>query len=193
MPAAQSHLAALRKSVGGVLRTHGFEVRSEREWVRGDDDSGWVVITWWADKWNTQQSAEASLTATVWPAGTREHLSEVFGGPIEVTGGDGPLVSAARVAAMEVDARAYAESLVHWAGSMLDARRSAPRMRHDHASRRYGNGSLPSPRAELEAGIGTKVPFDLADGPPRLPEPTPTGGPVRAPVPARRRWWWWRR
>ena len=254
MTLAQDHLATLRKAIGGVLRTQGFRVRSKREWIRGDDDGGWVLITWWGDKWNTKASAEALLTATVWPAGTREHVSEVFGSRIEVTGGDGPVFSADRdaagtdlvgvdtfrvtatmspeaVAALAVDAKAYAASLATWAESMLDARVSASRMRHDYAvaallaqapddprldetldrltarfqrdprpiwlgrvivrwrrerglveaplppwsryaSRRtYDIARVPSPRDAVLAGLGTKVPFDFADGTTRLPEP----------------------
>lgn len=154
MLVAQDHLATIRKAVGAVLRRHGFRVRSKREWVRGDDKTGWVVVAWWGDKWNTKKAAEATLTATVWPAGTREHRSEVFATEIEAWAGDGPVLSAGppaanlagpdtfaaknttsveEVATLASAASAYAEELVQWADSMLDAHTSAPYMRDDVA------------------------------------------------------------
>lgn len=246
MPVAQDHLAAIRTALLPVLRRRGFRVRSKREWVRGDDAGGWVVLTWWGDKWNTKQAAEASLTAAVWPPGTREHRSELLGVDVEAWAGDGPVsdvgpgendtyaVRAAttpqEVEALVSRALAHAERLVDWADTMLDPRVSAPLMRDDlavasllathpddpsiddlidrstaafqrdprpialggvlrrwrserglpevplpewsrYASRRYGSGSLPSPRDELLAGIGGGVEFLHADGTARRPTP----------------------
>lgn len=153
MPVAQDHLAEIRKALLPVLRRRGFRVRSKREWVRGDDASGWVVISWWGDKWNTKQTAEATLMAAVWPPGTREHRCELYGVDVEAWAGDGPVgpvgpsdveagantfVVRATMPPGELDvvvsrAQAYAEQLVDWADTMLDPRESAPLMRDDHA------------------------------------------------------------
>ncbi|PKH42731.1 hypothetical protein SAMN05192575_103162 [Nocardioides alpinus] len=155
MTLAQDHLATIRKAIGGVLRPRGFRVASKRTWILGDDGSGWVVVAWQGDKWNTQQVAEASLEAAVWPAGTREHQSEVRGtdlpahpwggAPVEATGervaGDRAAdrftvsadMSPEELAAESARARSYATALTEWADRMLDARSSAPLMRGGNA------------------------------------------------------------
>ena len=147
MTLAQDHLATLRKAVGAVLRPRGFRVDSKRTWVRGDDDSGWVVVAWQGDKWNTTQVAEAALLASVWPAGTREHQSDVRGtviaahpwggSPVEATaervaGGGASdtfrvraAVSPDELASLVARAQSYATALTDWAERMLDARVSA--------------------------------------------------------------------
>lgn len=150
MPLAQDHLAAMRKAIGAVLRRHGFRVRSKREWTRGDDDSGWVVVAWRGDKWNTKQTAEAWLDVSVWPPGTREHHSRLLGtdvaayaahnSPVVGPGqevvdrlGDGTFAvkagaSAEDLAALVARAETYADALAVWAVRMLDAEASAPLM-----------------------------------------------------------------
>jgi len=147
---AQDHLATLRKAIGAALRPRGFRVGSKRTWIRGDDESGWVAVAWQGDRWNSKQTAEASLLASVWPAGTREHESEVRGtdmpahpwggSPVEATservagdGATGQFVVSAGMTPEEVDllvqrAHSYATALAGWADRMLDARTSAPLM-----------------------------------------------------------------
>ena len=155
MPLAQDHLATIRKAIGADLRRRGFRVKSPRTWILGDDGSGWVVVALVGDKWNTKQVAEASLGASVWPPGTREHQSELYatevaphawgGSPVMATGqrvGEEPgagtfAVTAAMatdaVAALVARAEAHAGALAEWGVRMLDARASAPLMREDDA------------------------------------------------------------
>ncbi len=150
MPVAQDHLATIRKAVAVVLRRHGLRAESKRSWCRGDDAEGWVVISWDGGKWNTKAEAEASLTAAVWPPGTREHRSELCGRDVvPFVGGDVPLLgngekvagdpfactydvvavmSADEVAVQVRRAEAFGEAMVAWADAVLDARVSAPLM-----------------------------------------------------------------
>ena len=155
MPVAQDHLATIRKAVGAVLRRHGFRTDSKRTWRRGDDVEGWVVVAWQGDRWNTKAEAEASLNVAVWPPGTREHYGELWGSevdpfvavnaPVLGTGGNvagDPSADTYAVVADLADdelaeqvrrAEAFAEAMVAWAGTMLDARVSAPSMRDSDA------------------------------------------------------------
>jgi hypothetical protein len=155
VPLAQDHLAAIRKAIGAELRPRGFRVRSQRTWVLGGDEAGWVVVAVMGDKWNTKQAAEASLVASVWPPGTREHHSELAGTEVTVHawGGSPVMATGQRVgndpgagtfavtAAMPADelapllarAQAHAATLAEWGERMLDARASAPAMRDDDA------------------------------------------------------------
>jgi hypothetical protein len=155
LPVAQDHLATIRKGMGAVLRRHGFRVDSKRSWRRGDDEDGYVVVAWLGDRWNTKEAAEASVHAAVWPPGTREHLTRLWGSEVEpfvavnapVFGAGDAVVgdpsadtfavtattAEGEVAELVTRAQAYAETLVAWAELMLDARASAPSMHDQHA------------------------------------------------------------
>ena len=155
VPVAQDHLATIRKAVGAVLHRHGFRTDSPRLWRRGDDVEGWLVVAWQGDKWNTKTAAEASLSVAVWPPGTREHLGELRGREVEpFVAANAPVLGTGRkvtgdptadtypVAADMADdelaeqvrrAEAFAEVMVAWAVTMLDARVSAPSMRDGNA------------------------------------------------------------
>ena len=155
VPVAQDHLATIRKAVGVVLRRRGFRADAPRLWRRGDDGEGWLVADWQGDKWNTKTAAEASLSVAVWPPGTREHLSELCGRAVEpFVAANAPVLGTGRkvtgdptadtypvAADMTHDelaeqvrrAEAFAEVMVAWAGTMLDARVSAPSMRDGNA------------------------------------------------------------
>ena len=155
MSLAQDHLATIRKAVGTVLRRRGFRTVSKRNWARGGDVEGWVVVGWQGDKWNTKAQAEASLSVAVWPPGTREHLEELRGTEVEpFMAANAPVLGTARQVtrdpaadtytvvadmsdnelAVQVErAKAFAEAMVAWAETMLDARVSATLMRDNYA------------------------------------------------------------
>ena len=133
----------------------GFRTVSKRNWARGGDVEGWVVVGWQGDKWNTKAQAEASLSVAVWPPGTREHLEELRGTEVEpFMAANAPVLGTARQVtrdpaadtytvvadmsdnelAVQVErAKAFAEAMVAWAETMLDARVSATLMRDNYA------------------------------------------------------------
>jgi hypothetical protein len=155
VPVAQDHVATIRKAAGAALRRRGFRTHDTRNWRRGDDVEGFVSVAWQGDKWNTKAQAEASLNVAVWPAGTREHVSELRGlevepfvaanAPLLGTGpnvtGDPSAGTYSVVADMDDDeideqvrrAESCVEAMAEWATPMLDARVSAPFMRDDNA------------------------------------------------------------